>query len=286
MMHGVKMAALAAIVAAGCTKPNPEFCGSDTDCKESARPFCDVAGEYAESEFTNNSCSARPERCPVERCGCTPGETSCDGEQLSVCNPEGTAFTASACALGCATDGTRCLSFEPSNDLGGPLADAAGEPEVVLPAGTTIDTTTGVVTTSGGATLVIPSRLVSQGTSTIRVFMGRSFVIDDTVISGVHAFAAVAPGPIVVKGRVDASASYRVGGPGAVDVGTCVGQFTVHTQCGANDCALGAGGGGNATKGGDGGRVGPPRRLGGDPQVAFAPLFGGCAGGNHRNTGC
>jgi hypothetical protein len=286
-MRGVLVGALVLYAAAGCTKKNPEYCESDQQCLLTAAPFCDVDGAFTESGFEAHTCSERPEGCPIERCGCTVGETTCAGDQLSVCNEDGRTLATSRCSLGCAAEGTRCLTFEPSNDLGGPLEEASQEPDVLLPSGVRIDTSTGVITTAGGATLTVRSKLVSQGTSMIRVFLGKSFVIDDAVITGTHAFAAVSPGRILVKGRVDASATGRTGGPGAQDgPAACIGQFTVYEQCGSGNCAAGASGGGNATPGGKGGGLSPqPQRPGGAIQTSFAPLEGGCRGGNHRNSG-
>lgn len=254
---------------------------------ESARPFCDVAGEFEESGNTPHLCSARPEGCSVERCGCTPGTVTCSGDQETVCADDGRSVMTRTCGLGCAADGTRCLTFEPSNDLGDALDEAAGEPDVVVPAGATIDTTTGVIASPGGATVTVRSMIVAQGAQMVRVFLARSFVLNDVSIRGDHAFAAVAPGTIIVKGRIDASADGRTGGPGAQEgAAACVGAFAVLTECGSGNCAPGAGGGGNATAGGRGGGLEPrPHTPGGSAQSSFAPLLGGCRGGDHRNTG-
>ena len=277
------------VLVSACTKKNPAYCAGDAECLDSLRPFCDVAGEFEESGFEDNTCIERPADCAVERCGCTPNAATCEGTQISVCDANGRSVTTSPCALGCASSEPRCATFEPSNDLGNALEDAGLEMDVVLPAGVTFDTSAGVVTTSGGATLSVRSVLVAQGggMKPIRAFLGRSFVFEETRIVGANPFAAVAPGPILVKGRVDASASGRTNGPGAQEGGaSCVGGATAHEQCGSNNCAPGAGGGGNGTSGGAGSAAGlQVVRLGGQAQTSFAPLAGGCRGGDHLNTG-
>lgn len=277
------------VLVSACTKKNPEYCASDGECADSLRPFCDVNGEFEESGFEDNTCTVRPADCAVDRCGCTPGSATCEGTQVSVCDAGGRSVITSPCALGCAITEPRCATFAPSNDLANALDDARAEMDVVLPVGITIDTSTGVVTTAGGATLGIRSVLVAQagGLKPIRAFLGKSFVIDESRIVGANSFAAVSPGPIIVKGRVDASATGRINGPGGQEgSSSCVGGATAHEQCNSNNCAPGAGGGGNGTAGGAGGGVSPQvQRLGGQVQTTFAPLAGGCRGGDHLNTG-
>lgn len=160
------------VFAAACTTKQQNKCSSDGDCTNPAYPFCDVDGEFDPSGGAKNVCTIVPPDCPVERCGCSPGATACIGDQLTMCDVGGTSETSTTCALGCATDGTRCLAFEPSNGLGPALTAAANEPAVTIPDGATINTDTGEVKTSGGIAIAVNSLAVSQGTTTIRALIG------------------------------------------------------------------------------------------------------------------
>jgi hypothetical protein len=153
-----------------------------------------------------------------------------------------------------------------------------------LPSGARIDTDLGLVQDAGGALIDVPSVVVLQnaGTSTIRAFIAKSFVFDETTILGSNAFAVVAAGPITIRGKIDASANHITPGPGAQEAGSpCAGTSTME----APDCgiclrpAMGAGGGGNATAGGAGGWANGPGGLGGAFVASFYPLVGGCRGG-------
>ena len=78
--------ALLVLVAASCTRANPDYCDQDADCQDASKPFCDLNGEYAESDHTSHTCTPTPVGCPIERCGCTPGAgLSCAGDQLTYC---------------------------------------------------------------------------------------------------------------------------------------------------------------------------------------------------------
>src|SRR5262245_11535118 len=145
--------ALTLVVAAGCTKRSPDYCEADEECADPAKPFCDIKGEYAESDHTKNRCSVTPAGCPIERCGCTVGAPiACANEELQICAPDAHSLAGSPCALGCAPGGeARCATFEPSNGLGEALALAEAEPDVVLPPGARIDTEIGLVQDSAGA---------------------------------------------------------------------------------------------------------------------------------------
>jgi hypothetical protein len=67
---------LAVAALAACSK-RVNFCDSDKDCSDPAFPFCDVDGQYAPSGGMTNTCTIVPPDCPVERCGCQPGVTTC-----------------------------------------------------------------------------------------------------------------------------------------------------------------------------------------------------------------
>ena len=52
---------LLAVALAGCTKTDPLYCDEATPCGDSERPFCDLEGEYAESEGIKRTCIADPD---------------------------------------------------------------------------------------------------------------------------------------------------------------------------------------------------------------------------------
>ena len=51
-----------------------------------------------------------PDLSPV----CTPGDSTCTGGMLSVCNPDGTGVDTTACVIGCNTAGVDCLALQPT----------------------------------------------------------------------------------------------------------------------------------------------------------------------------
>jgi hypothetical protein len=274
------------LASTACTEKNPLFCAADSECTTGR--ICDVTGEF---EGTSNVCIPAPDDCPIERCGCEPGESfSCDGDQLTRCAEDGKSTVISTCALGCSTE-SRCLAFEPSNGLGAALTLAENEPDLVLPAGTTIDTSTGTIQDAEGVLIPVTSVVIDQdGGSSIRAFLARNWILDDLKVTGSRAFAIVAFDSISIRGVVDASAEALQSGPGGQESpAVCVGNETVEETvgCGALGCpVVGAGGGGNATAGATGGgltlvNVG---RAGGAPIPTFVPLVGGCRGGNFSGT--
>ncbi len=280
------------IVCVACTKPNPNFCEGDGDCLEAARPFCDIEGEYAESGFIHNVCSPRPANCAVERCGCTPGEgLTCQGDESSVCGQDGRSRELRPCVLGCASE-SRCLQFTPSNNLAEALESAYTASDVIIPPGSTIETSTGTVLTEQGSAVDVPSVLVPQtGAREIRVFMAHSFELNDLTIRGPYPAAFVAAGAITIQGLVDAAARGPLDGPGAhPDTAGCTGRHTQEQYCGQLPlllaCSLGASGAGNVTAGGAGGTgvvANEPVRAplpGGVAASALTPLAGGCRGGD------
>lgn len=267
---------LAALVG-GCTK-HVNQCTSDSDCTDPAYPFCDVNGEFPASGGAKNVCTVTPTNCPVDRCGCTPGALTCSTDTLLTCNADGKSQTMTSCALGCATDGTRCLTFEPSNGLDAAFAAAAGEQDVVLPKGVHIDTAMGVITNTGGIAIPVQSLLITQGNSAIRAFYAKSFVIDDATVTGPDAVAFVAAGDITVQGIVDASGTVTTGGPGAQSsAAACSGHSGQSQTCVVTSTCEGGGGAGNATAGTSGGGG---TGAAGMPQTDFTPLVGGCVGGS------
>jgi hypothetical protein len=278
------------VVLAACTKENPDYCDSDSDCTDAAKPFCDVKGEYAESQHTSHTCTPTPVGCPIERCGCEPGEgLSCADEQLTFCAADGRSTATTTCPLGCASSEARCLGFDPSNGLASALMQATNESDVILPAGTTIDTELGLVQDTSGATLPVATVVVNQpGGPAIRALLGKSFVVDGVKVTGSYALALVAPGSITIRGTFDASADGTNAGPAGRSSGACVGASVQTISCipmglGCND---GAGGGGNVTMGGaGGGGIGGTTGTAGAAVTGASALSGGCAGGGVTGLG-
>lgn len=258
------------ISAAACTKEQ-NACKADSDCTNPAYPFCDVNGEFSASGGAKNVCTIVPDDCPVERCGCSPGATTCSDDMLSTCDPDGTSKSMTACVLGCAADGTRCLRFEPSNALGPALVASAEEPDIELPSGSHIDTDTGAVVDGASIPIQVRTLVVTQGSSSIRVLIGHSLSIGDVSVTGSSALAIVAWDSIEVTGTLVAHGSVKVAGPGAQESSPCVGE----------SAESGGAGGGNGTAGGDAARPNPSAAppQGGAALTDFEPLLGGCRGG-------
>lgn len=244
-----------------------------------------MEGEYDASNHSPHTCSTIPDDCPLERCGCTPGEgLSCDLDQLVSCGSDGISTTTTTCALGCSTE-PRCLKFEPSNDLGSALAMAqVSSVDVVLPAQSQIDTDTGLAQDNTGASVAVPSVIVDQvNGSSIRAFIARSFTIDGAKVIGSRALALVAAGDLTIRGTLDASADGLLSGPGADLDGAapCSGGFGSSPS--TVTIRVGAGGAGNATNGATGGDFSDPGGAGGASVVGWTPLRGGCVGGRVEN---
>ena len=265
----------------GCGSKTISECSADSDCKNLVYPFCDVNGEFSTSGGVKNVCTIIPPDCSVERCGCSPAATTCNGDQETICNADGKSTTTDTCALGCASTKGRCLSFTPLNGLAPALNAAAAEPDIVIPAGSTIDTDSGLIRNSANAK-INASTLVVTGSTDIRVFLGGSFDIDDVVITGTKAVAFVSPGAVTIRGMIDASANKNVSGPGASATG-CVGKTATDTS------GTVGGGGGHATPGGRGISADFHQQVtaaaaGGDV-VAGTTLVGGCTGGGGTSAG-
>ena len=275
---------LLGVALAGCGSKTINQCSTDSDCNV-VYPFCDVNGAFPPSGGATNVCTIIPPGCSVERCGCSPGATTCAGDQQTTCNTDGKSTTTDTCALGCSTTENRCLSFKPLNGLGPALTAAAAEPAVVIPPGSTIDTDTGFIRNSAFTKLNV-STVVVTGSTDIRVFLGGSFDISNVVITGTKAVAFVSPGTVTVRGMIDASANLNASGPGASTTG-CVGEVATDSSN-----TLG-GGGGHVTKGGDGFSDQPDLQHGGEiilraPGGASATgsaLIGGCIGGGGGSAG-
>ena len=246
--------ALLFVVAAACTKAENR-CESDADCTNPAYPFCDVDGQYAPSDGQKNVCTIVPADCPVARCGCTAGATTCTMGMLSVCNSDGMSVTSTTCDVGCESDGTACMTFVPSNGLGPSFVGAASLPALVIPDGAQIDTDTGIVTASDGTVVHdgSVSSLVTFGSTTIRVFAAPTLSLNSLRATGTLPIAFVAATTIELDGLVDVSADGSAAGPGAAGSASPANAAAVtESTCGV--CTdRGAGGGGNYIAGGMGG---------------------------------
>ena len=249
-------------------------------------PFCDVNGEYLPSGGEKNVCTIVPDNCPISRCGCSPGAVlACSGDQLTTCASDGMSSTTASCPLACASDGTRCSTFMPSNGLGDALAMSAGAPDVVIPAGARIDTDTGVVVDGNGTPVEVMSVVVNQLSGpAIRAFYAHSLMLDDATVLGSNALGLVGAAGVTLQGKLDLSAHGTVSGSGgegqpfgaaaapAVQ-STCLQGSTLVTQ------SPGGGGGGNAVMGGT--SRGP---VGGSAVTSFGPLYGGGRGGDLESS--
>jgi hypothetical protein len=272
---------LAGLATGACTKEENR-CKADADCADPAYPFCDVDGQYAASGGAKGVCTIVPPDCPVDRCGCEPGATSCTSDQLTTCNADGKSQDMVDCTLGCEDSAMSCKTFEPANGLGPALMQASAAQDIVFPSTITVNTDTGAIVDSSNASIAVTSLVVNQGSSAIRVFVGKSFEIQNATVVGTMPVAFVASGPIKFEGLFDASANLASAGPGALELPA--------PSAGENGIpGLGGGGGGNATSGGSGApkatSIGPISSKGGAPQTTFEPLIGGARGGDGDASG-
>jgi hypothetical protein len=172
------------------------------------------------------------------------------------------------------------LSFVPSNGLGPSLAESRHQSDIVLLAGTRIDTDLGIIQDANGTTVPVKTALVTQvGGPEIRVFEAKSFAIADTTVQGSKPIALVAAGAITLTGRFLIRGHGVTGAAGALYSGACVGNTAKQNP---GDCStpnsFGTGGGGNFQKGGVGG-VNVFTNAGA-AITSSSPLVGGCAGGS------
>lgn len=268
-----------------CTKTVKQ-CTKDSDCANIAYPFCDVNGQYEASGGEHDICTIVPPNCPVERCGCQPGATSCASGTLVVCNSDGQTTTSTACDLGCSASNVTCQSFDPFFGTGVVLPDAQVAADVTISSGSTIDSDTGNVRDSNNNAVPIAHRFVAQGTGNdIQVFYAHAFTIDDVRVIGTHPVSFVSAETLLVRGKLDLGARSSQPGPGAT-TGGCAGKYGTVGNFGSA-----GGGAGNSTPGGSGdtfihvsGMPGPTG-LPGDTETGFGGLIGGCPGGSDGTNG-
>jgi hypothetical protein len=302
----------------GCTKPNPRAC-HESKCSDPAFPFCDsdgfvagvpgacIAVTCAPGTFlcdgdTALQCaeggdSYEPSTCPKGcdpnvgcKMACAPGAgLVCTTDHLVTCAADGISTETQTCALGCAPGEARCQVFEPLNGLGPALEASASEPDVVLPAGSRVDTDQGLVEDQNGTAIGVATVTIQQISGpNILVLKARSFHIDDTTVTGTAAVAFVAAGDVEIVGRVSARGLGLTSGPGADTYsGTCLGGSVKQYLCGGGLQGMeGAGGAGNGQPGGWGGGVTDATGVdanGGAALQEFSPLRGGCRGGKQTN---
>jgi hypothetical protein len=291
--------------AGACTDPAYPFC--DTGGEIGGTPMTCVAvtctpGEFAAcrgsaAEFACNSTATGYELVQCAKgCDsatgchlCEPDQTVCTNGKVQTCDASGAVTSSESCALGCFEDLPRCRDINPSNSLAMYLDMTDTPPDLDLSKGGTIDTSTGMITTTDGI-ISVPSYVTTDSADgvAIRVFVAGRVRLGDVHIrtNGDHlgsALAIVSTSDITIGGAVtiqggDLLAPTCVGGRAAVD-GTSDQTSTSYDS--------GAGGGGHATNGGSGGAAtGDPSGvlLGGSTGVAagsptLVPLRGGCAGG-------
>jgi hypothetical protein len=183
------------------------------------------------------------------------------------------------CTVGCGSDGTSCGTFTPSNNLGASLLSAASAAPITIPAGSTIDTDTGVVTAPDMTSVNAMSTIVTEASVMIRVFAAPLLTLSNLTIIGSLPIAFVASGTIEVDGLLDLSGNTMTSGPGAAGSAAQCNGVSANIIAGpprVGKYGGGGGGGGDATAGGG---AGLDSAGGGIGEVGFDPLTGGCAGG-------
>jgi hypothetical protein len=186
------------------------------------------------------------------------------------------------------------------------LDQSAQEKAVTLPAGSIIDSDTGMISAAGTPILVANTVIAQPGGPMLRVLLAQVWTINGVKIRGSLPVAFVASDRIDVQGVIDASADGDTGGPGAQACGSGSGgggkaqaffeQRPPDSSPGYPAflfASNGGGGGGFGTAGGSGGfrlaslQVGTAGQPNGNAELV--PLRGGCEGGGdipqHRGAG-
>ncbi len=214
---------------------------------------------------------------------CTPSTTTCEQQQLIVCDAVGHA-TITACPLGCHPSLTRCYDLTPSNvGITACLDASASEPDVAIPDGAIINTDDGTITTAAGTPINVASDLIAAPTDgvAVRCFKMKSASIGNVVAVGTPALAIAATGSVTLTGELSATAHGPTGAaPGSIRT-SITGEGGIQT--GNLSTLSGGGGGGFGGPGADGGSGGI--YTGGRGGLAngrpdLVPLRGGCRGGS------
>lgn len=214
---------------------------------------------------------------------CIPDSVVCTDDRYIDCSSTGTVEVQLDCVLGCDATEAKCRDVDPSNGVASYLDQAHTDPlapVLTLAAGSTIDTTTGVVF-DGSATVTVPN----AGVGTNRVFIVKSLAITGTVVvTGTAGLIIVSDGDVGIAATLDVSANAGANGPGGGS-GSCDGGWSTTASSAFSG---GGGGGGNGDVGGVGG-VGDGTSAGGTggptlSDQALDPLRGGCQGGRATET--
>lgn len=217
---------------------------------------------------------------PDAETGCVPNQIICDDatDRYTECDGSGVVTRTIECPLGCSDSAEKCVDVDPSNGVAQYLDMAAADPDapdLTLGAGSTIDTTNGIVF-DGGQSVVVPSTDVGDH----RVFMVKSLsVTGATKVTGTDGLIVVADGDVAITALFDVSADRQSNGPGGAP-GTCDGADA--------SSGVGPAGGGGGAGNGDPGATGGSGNNGNGPggvagpalsDVDLEPLRGGCEGG-------
>jgi hypothetical protein len=226
--------------------------------------------------------------------------TTCENNTLTVCT-DSMVERVEQCRLGCASS-DRCNLVDPSNGLRPQLETALTQADVTLPAGTIINTDTGTIQANNQAIAAATATVNQPGGPVLRVFLARSWTINDVRVEGSLPLALVAAGDVRLEGLIDASANGNIPGAGAQACGNAgtgrsqTGGFWSRPRAGHPNAGEyiwstdGSGGGGFGSAGAAGGDAttdnaatpGAGGVVNGTP--ALVPLRGGCAGGGQTNT--
>lgn len=236
--------------------------------------LCNASGDAELAQTCELGCNASAGRCNE----CEPSTAACAADTLNACAADGTLIT-KTCPLGCNGAGDACIDVDPSNGLAIYLDMSTGGPELEIPAGATINTTSGIITDADGNEITAISYL-EEGEADgvdIRVFPVKSLVISAAWIIGGPAVAFVSDGKIQVTGIVDVDAG-RFSDPACEgDLGECENLIFDGAWIGV------CGGGTGAGFGGRGGAPGVAEHgaagFGGgnvSGQADLEPLRGGC----------
>jgi hypothetical protein len=250
---------------------------------------------------------------------CTPGDSTCTGGMLSVCNDDGTAFDNSTCEIGCNTSGVACLALQPTPPAIASDFVYAGLTEPTIAASQTLlvfDVDSGEIKDGSGANVRMPNtdpmaRNVENGIGFhvvtgvgIWTFAKLTVPATATIVfkhSAAAAGAAIlSASDLTIAGTLDARGymdptqvstlcTGTVAGPGGT-IGASGATAATGTGAGgsAADATTGGGGAGYGAGGGIGGNHGGT--LGGTAGATAGastinPLAGGFGGGCSGTAG-
>ena len=289
-----------------CKAYDPLYCDENKPCSDPERPFCDLNGDYPDSEGVARTCipdpgvdtepdagpssdsgpNPEPDGAPNPIACSQPGELlECSNDTLILCNDDSLEQRV-ACLLGCATDELRCLDLRPSNDLAAYLDQAAVALPLQLTGTAQLNTDSGNLLDANGDQVVAHTLLLAGPVDgvPIRVVIARQVELGSLNVTGTAALAIVANEDVTINGRLSVASTRTLSGAGR-RVGTllaCAGRQGTQNEVGETVHQGGNGGGGHRTAGARGGFVeglagggaGGAALLNSD----LIPLAGGCAG--------